>query len=92
MGMTTELQVFGLFNLAARVGTIASFLIDILNSIYDGLPNILMGGVALVAAFLALNFPETVGLSLPETCEDAVKLKDRMPIYGRFPRRLRDLL
>jgi len=85
-------QVFGLFNLAARSGTIASFLIDILNSICKGLPNIVMGAVALVAAFLALNFPETVGLSLPETCEDAVKLKDRIPIYGRFPRRLRDLL
>jgi len=85
-------QALGLFNFVARLGTISAFLIDLLKTIYAGLPTILMGSFALVAAVFALNFPETIGLPLPETCEDAVKLKDKTPIYGRFPRRLRDLL
>lgn len=35
---------------------------------------VLFGGVAILAALLALKLPETNGRKLPETIEDALKL------------------
>jgi len=85
-------QVLGVCNVLGSAGTIGSFLIDLLKYFFDGAPTLFMGVFALISAVFALNFPETIGLPLPETSEDAEKLKDLKPIYGRFPRSFQDLL
>lgn len=57
----------GCCSMAARLGTIISPFIIYLGQVYKELPYIIMGGLAIIGAFIALILPERFGKPLPET-------------------------
>lgn len=77
----------------ARVGGICSLLIGILQSYWQALPMLIMGGVAIIAGILAIFFPETLGERLPETMDDAINIgknSNRTLITCTCPNHFRD--
>ena len=62
----------GLCSTVGRVGGIYALSVDGLRKTWEPLPFILIGAQAVVAGFLAVTLPETVGCKLPETMQDAV--------------------
>ncbi len=51
-----------------------AMLVDALADIWVPFPMVLMGGVAVIAGLLALLLPETAGLTLPETMQEAIDI------------------
>ena len=59
----------------ARVGGIIALVIAPLNRIWESLPMIIYGSVGVIAGLFAVAFPETTGLKMPETIEEAVNIR-----------------
>ncbi|XP_034539739.1 LOW QUALITY PROTEIN: solute carrier family 22 member 4-like [Notolabrus celidotus] len=57
----------GCCSMAARIGNIVSPFVIYLGQYYKALPYILMGGFAVIGAFLSLLLPETLNKPLPES-------------------------
>ncbi|XP_026319002.1 solute carrier family 22 member 7-like [Hyposmocoma kahamanoa] len=64
----------GFSSMIGRIGTITAPLTPALAEYWEGIPSVLFGGVALVAGFLALTQPETLGVKLPDTLVEAEAL------------------
>lgn len=65
----------GIGSMSARIGTIASpFIASDLSKVHPMAPMIVLGGLALLAGVFTLTLPETRGLRLPETMEEAENL------------------
>lgn len=61
----------GTATMVAKVGSMAApFLVDTLSSIGPWLPQVIFGGVSLIAAGVTLKLPETRGASLKDTVAD----------------------
>ncbi|XP_049822009.1 organic cation transporter protein [Aethina tumida] len=58
----------------ARLGALLAPFVPLLGVYFKPLPMLLFGGTALTAGLLALKLPETLGIKLPETVEEAKKL------------------
>ncbi|KAF2905671.1 hypothetical protein ILUMI_00505 [Ignelater luminosus] len=58
----------------ARVGALLAPFVPLLGVYVQPLPMLLFGGVAIVAGLLALKLPETLGIKLPESVEDAERI------------------
>ena len=58
----------------ARVGGIIALVIAPLNRIWESLPMTIYGSVAVIAGLFAIAFPETTGLKMPETIEEALNI------------------
>lgn len=67
----------GCCSMAARLGTIISPFIIYLGQVYKALPYIIMGGLALIGAFLCLLLPERFGKPLPETMAEVQQICGR---------------
>ena len=65
------------FSFVARIGGILALLSNLLSVYWKGAPAVLLGVVALAAGVLAIFFPETVGMNLPETMEEAENIGER---------------
>ena len=68
----------------ARIGGIIALLCQLLSTFWAGAPGVVLGIVALAAGALAIFFPETVGMKLPETLEEAVNIGERNKDRGLF--------
>ncbi|KAJ8941286.1 hypothetical protein NQ314_010436 [Rhamnusium bicolor] len=55
----------------ARLGALLAPFVPLLGLYYTPLPMLLFGGVAILAGLLAIKLPETFGIKLPETVEEA---------------------
>lgn len=79
----------------ARFGAIAALLIEILGDYWKPAPNVFMGVIAILAGGIGIFLPETAGLGLPETMEQAINLSKK-PVRGLFscvfPKNLKELL
>lgn len=64
----------GWFSTASRFGGILVPLLLILDEVWESLPVVLFGTLAIVAGLLCLLLPETKGKPLPSTMEDIEKL------------------
>ncbi|KAJ8936299.1 hypothetical protein NQ318_001492 [Aromia moschata] len=64
----------GTASTVARLGALLAPFVPLLGLYYTPLPMILFGGVAILAGLLALKLPETFGIKLPETVEEAEKI------------------
>lgn len=53
-----------------------SFMLYFQGLYYTPLPMLLFGVVAIIAGLLALKLPETFGIKLPETVEEAKNIKN----------------
>jgi len=71
----------GLCSTAARIGAIGAPFIAGLDSFWEPLPFLIMGGSAVVVGCLSCLLPETRGSTLPETVEDALALSTKLPCY-----------
>ncbi|RZC05036.1 organic cation transporter protein [Asbolus verrucosus] len=58
----------------ARFGALLAPFVPLLGNYVEPLPMLLFGGVAVAAGMLALKLPETLGIKLPETVEEAENL------------------
>ena len=58
----------------ARVGGVIALVIAPLNRIWESLPMTIYGSVAVIAGLFAIAFPETTGLKMPETIEEAINI------------------
>ena len=67
----------------ARFGAIGGLLIEILGDYWKPAPNVFMGITTIIAGSLAIFLPETAGIGLPETMEQAIALSKR-PARGLF--------
>lgn len=67
-------SVVGVCSMAARIGSILSLLVELLKSTWAPLPMIALGSSSVVAGALAVAFPETAGLPMPDTVEQAVRV------------------
>ncbi|XP_074033248.1 organic cation transporter protein-like [Leptinotarsa decemlineata] len=61
----------GTASAVARIGAILAPYAPFLSLFYNPLPMIVFGGLAISAGILAMNLPETRGIKLPETVEEA---------------------
>lgn len=61
----------GTFSTVARLTSLLAPFIPLLKNIYSFLPLVVFGSVALVAGFLSLFLPETLGCDLPDTLSEA---------------------
>ena len=66
-----------LFSLVARIGGIIALVCQLLSNYWKGAPMVLLGVVAIVAGVLAIFFPETVGMQLPETMDEAINIGEK---------------
>lgn len=48
---------------------------------WEQLPFVLFGGLALISGALVLAAPETLGAKLPDTMEEAARLGKKAPIH-----------
>jgi OCT family organic cation transporter-like MFS transporter 1 len=69
-------QAVGAFSTIARVGCLMAPFLAPLAKIWQPLPMVVLGLPALISAFLNLKLPETKGLNLPQTMEDAEHIED----------------
>lgn len=74
----------GFCSTTARVGGIISLLLGGLRQIWAPFPMVIMGVVGTIAGFLALFLPETTGLVLPETMEEAITIRERNKDFKPF--------
>jgi len=74
----------GTCSLVARIGGILALLCQLLADYWLGAPVMVLGIVALIAGALAVFFPETVGMALPETVEEALHIGKRNEKRGLF--------
>lgn len=61
--------------MSARIGGMLAPQVLELNAFWMPLPMIIFGGMSILAGFMALIIPETVGKRLPQTIEDITKLR-----------------
>ena len=82
----TSIRTTAIGNCSAvsKVAAILSLLIDALADIWGPLPFVLMGSFALAAGISASLLPETVGLPLPSTLQDAIDIPKRQTKKGMF--------
>ncbi|KAJ8912268.1 hypothetical protein NQ315_008859 [Exocentrus adspersus] len=64
----------GTASTVARLGALLAPFVPLLGLHYSALPMLLFGGIAILAGLLALNLPETFGIKLPETAEEAEQI------------------
>ncbi|XP_059059982.1 organic cation transporter protein-like [Achroia grisella] len=64
----------GFSSMVGRVGSVLAPLTPPLAVYWAGIPSMLFGTMAIIAAILALTQPETLGLNVPDTFEDAERL------------------
>nr|XP_023022775.1 organic cation transporter protein-like [Leptinotarsa decemlineata] len=64
----------GTASAVARIGAILAPYAPFLSLFYNPLPMIVFGGLAISAGILAMNLPETRGIKLPETVEEAINI------------------
>ena len=69
----------GICSTVARIGALCAPAIANLDSVYAPLPFLIMGGGAVVVGCLSFLLPETRGLVLPETIEEAAALEAGLP-------------
>jgi MFS family permease len=69
----------GICSTVARIGALSAPAIANLDSIYAPLPFLIMGGGAVVVGSLSFLLPETRGIALPETIEEAAALEAGLP-------------
>ena len=69
----------GICSTVARIGALSAPAIADLDSIYAPLPFLIMGGGAVVVGSLSCLLPETRGVVLPETIEEAAALEAGLP-------------
>lgn len=67
----------GLCSTIARFGGVASMMLASLSQVWQPLPMVIMGALAVLGGALALLLPETTGVPLPETVQDALRIKER---------------
>ncbi len=68
----------------ARFGAVFALLVDAMAEIWDALPMVLMGSCAVLAGLLGTLLPETVGLPLPQTVQEAIAIGDKNSDRGLF--------
>ena len=74
---STRTVAFCVLDCCSKVGaTLAPFLVDLLSTIDDTLPNTVIGIMTLIASFTFFFLPETMDEDIPETVEDMAKMKD----------------
>lgn len=61
----------GAFSMFSRFGALLAPFVPMLKAIFDFLPLLVFGAVAFVAGILAVFLPETLGVKLPTTIEEA---------------------
>lgn len=61
----------GMFSTFSRFGALLAPFVPLLKFIYDFLPLLLFGIVAFISGLLASFLPETLGIKLPDTIEEA---------------------
>ena len=61
----------GTFSTFSRFGALLAPFVPLLKFVYDFLPLLLFGAVAFVSGVLATMLPETLGIKLPDTIEEA---------------------
>lgn len=66
----------------ARFGAVFALLADAMADIWTPLPMVLMGALAVCAGFLATFLPETVGLPLPQSVQEALDISERADKRG----------
>ncbi|KAJ0183556.1 hypothetical protein K1T71_001532 [Dendrolimus kikuchii] len=65
-------RLFAFSSMLGRFGNIIAPLTPAIGAAtFDGLPFIIFGGLAFISGFLILLLPETLGITLPETMEEA---------------------
>lgn len=74
----------GFCSTVARIGGIISLLLGGLRQIWGPFPMVIMGTVGTLAGLLALLLPETTGLVLPETMEEALNINERNKNFKPF--------
>ncbi|XP_014213787.1 organic cation transporter protein-like [Copidosoma floridanum] len=84
---TTELfpttlrhSLLGICSMTGRIGSILAPQTPLLAKyIFEGLPLVLFGSMGLTAGLMSLSFPETLGMKLPDTIEEAERIGQRKP-------------
>ena len=71
----------GVSSTSARVGGVAAPVVVLLSVVFESLPLMIFGAVSLIAGFLILLLPETLGKPLPETLEDCEQPETRERSY-----------
>lgn len=61
----------GMFSTFSRFGALLAPFVPLLQFIYNFLPLLLFGVVAFIAGLIASFLPETLGIKLPDTIEEA---------------------
>jgi len=78
-----------------RIGAVSAYLIELLANIWKPLPVLLMGTLAAVGGIFAIMLPETAGVPLPETMEDALNIDQRPTRKGKcsciWPKSMNDI-
>ena len=74
----------GFCSTIARVGGVLGLLMGGLRQVWPPFPMVIMGAIGLLAGILALLFPETTGLTLPETMEEALTIRERNRDFKPF--------
>ncbi|XP_072941815.1 organic cation transporter protein-like [Epargyreus clarus] len=64
----------GFSSMLGRVGSVVAPLTPPLMDYWRGIPSMMFGGMSMISAFLVLTQPETRGLKVPDTIEDAEQL------------------
>ncbi|GLV48574.1 uncharacterized protein CBL_06013 [Carabus blaptoides fortunei] len=64
----------GTASTTARFGALVAPFVPLLGVYVQPLPMILFGVVSVIAGLLALKLPETLGIKLPDTVQDAIRL------------------
>lgn len=66
--------LFSICSAVGRIGSMIATQASVLQTVFDTLPNILFGSLALIATFVCFTFPETLNSSLPDTIEDSLDI------------------
>ncbi|KRT79523.1 membrane transporter, partial [Oryctes borbonicus] len=67
-------SLMGACSMFGRIGSMVSPQMPLLGALWSPLPLILFSGMAAIAGFLALFFPETLNSKLPDTIDEAVNI------------------
>eukprot|EP00397_Hematodinium_sp_SG-2012_P032545 GEMP01034655.1.p1 GENE.GEMP01034655.1~~GEMP01034655.1.p1 ORF type:complete len:607 (+),score=108.06 GEMP01034655.1:150-1970(+) len=84
----------GTCSTVGRIGGICAYLLSLLKSQWTPTPTVVFGCCSLTAGVLALALPETAGLPIPETFEEAttIEARNKERVSRRFPRSFRELV
>lgn len=69
----------GTFSTFSRFGALLAPFVPLLKFIFDFLPLLLFGTVAFTAGLLSILLPETLGIKLPDTIEEAENIGKKTP-------------